>query len=353
MAVSDFLGNLSNPETLSNIAAAVMAGQANRSAGQGLQAAYAPNSYDAMYQQLSTQLQGLSGELADTNNPQFQARVAARTDEIMRQYEAALRQQQALEARRYGRTGMGTINPERRDEALNRSLANFRSQAEAQARNEAMQELVNAAKVTGQIAAPVTQVGSTTTRGREVASANAGAVQDVNRKNNYLALASQVLGPLLKGVDLSKLVGGVQSANEAASPTLYGPGRTGSLDWGASQGGGVPMPPTGSPGFSPVGGIPSAGGEIPSWADASFDPGAWQDYMGTTYNQPNMTMEDFQGTGMPELPQVDPGGYNFDFNAAPAPQFNATDFNPSWDFSPYGSDAGGFDAWDFGAGNWT
>ena len=154
---------------------------------------------------------------------------------------------------------MGMINPERRDEGLSRSLAAFRSQAEAQARAEAMGELVNAAQTTGKFAAPVANVGAERRQGQQVAQADAGNTYDSTKKNTYLALASQVLGPLLKGVDFNKMVGatgqsgGVQSA-PGGQPS---PGGQSSF-----AGGGAPQ-------FDAGMNFPGAGGD----SGGAFDPG--------------------------------------------------------------------------------
>lgn len=306
MAVSDFLENLSNPQTIGGIAGAVLGANSARSQNQNYQAAVGANPYDAQYQQLSQQLMGLTGELADTNNPQFQSRVKQREDEIMRQYEKQLRQQQAVEARRYGRTGMGMVNPERRDEAIARSLASFRSQAQAQARSEAMGEMVNAAKVGGQITAPVVNTGSQSQRARQVAGANMQNASDVGKTNAYLALAGQVLGPLLKGVDFKKMLG-VTSSSQAPA------GVQSSTSGGPS--GGVPSFDAGM--FQQ---FPAAGGD----PGGMFDPG--YGYGGGGVNMPSFDMGQFPAAG------GDPGGmYDPGYGYAA----------PSGDFPTYGNDAGG------------
>lgn len=313
MAVSDFFEAL--PGIAGNLATSVLAGQANRDAGRRTSAALAPNIYDQQYQQLATQLQGLTGQLADTNNPQFQSRVRARMDEIMRQYEAHLRQQQAVEARRYGRTGMGMVNPERRDEAIARSLAAFRSQAEAQARAEAMKEMVAAAQETRGAALQVAGPGTQIERSRAGAAATVANQTDANRKANYLQLAGSVLGPLLKGVDFKKLGEGVFGGGPQAS-------------------GAISMAPQGGPGQMAVPTFDASMFNFPTMGNdpsGMFDPG--YGYAGGGAPQGGM---DFPSFDMGDFPAAgaDPGGMFDPGYGYAAPQFD-------FDFPSFGSDPSG------------
>lgn len=340
MAVSDYFDPTqfydAIPGMVGGLAAGVLGLNANSNANAALQSAYAPNSYDQQYQQLSQQLMQLTGQLADTNNPQFQARVKQREDEIMRQYEQTLRQQQAAEARRYGRTGMGMVNPERRDEAIARSLATFRSQAQAQARAEAMGEMVNAAKV-GQGTAPVVQVGSTTTRGREVAGANVNNAYDQNKKSTYLALAGQVLGPLMKGIDFKKMIEGTTGGGVTSAPAMAGPNdSTGLYDPGYGYGqSNIPTfaAPSQSWGANPSGGIDIPSFDMGQFPSAGTDTGGMYD-PGYGYAAPDFN---FPAAGADVGGTFDPGyGYA-------APTFDPASFStPSFDFPSFGGDFGSF-----------
>jgi len=190
MALSDILTNPSDFAT--GILGVYRAADAANRAGK----AYAPTQFDAQYQQLSQQLQALTGQLADSSNPEFQSRVSQKTDQIMQSYEQALRSQQAREAQRYSRTGMGAINPERRDEGLSRSLAQARVQAEQAARMEVTNEMLSAAKATG-LGAQVTGAGANREAMRQF------GVNSARDKAAQVGISA--IPALMKGVNFKKL----------------------------------------------------------------------------------------------------------------------------------------------------
>jgi len=263
MADSSFFDSLFQPATRNTTPAYDLASgvlgiglgmnAANRSSG-----ALAPNSFDQQYQQLSQQLQALTGQLADSNNPEFQQRVKSKTDQIMQSYEQAIRSQQAREANRYGRTGMGLINPERRDEGLARSLAQGRVQAEAQARAEVTNEMLQAARATT-LGAGVAGSGANQQRARQAGSANTR-----NAYNQAIGTgALQIAGALGKGVDFKKLLGSSVVNELPDASRMAGPfgGFDNQAIAGADFTGGM-----GTPAFDP-----SAFG--PAFDSGAFNPG--------------------------------------------------------------------------------
>lgn len=196
---------------------------ANRLAGNASQALQ-PSNYDAMYQQFAQQLQNLTGQLADSSNPEFARRMQSRMDEIMRANTSALRQNQALQAARAARGLPGLVNSERRDEAMSRNLATLRSQAEAQARAEVARELATAAQQTS-LGAQVVGRGVDSERARRVAQQNTQDYYNQAGQQGWLALAKSVLPMVMKGMDVGKATdvtralgrGYVSDAEQAAS----------------------------------------------------------------------------------------------------------------------------------------
>lgn len=198
-----------------------------------------PTNWDSMYQQFANQLQQLTGQLADTNNPQFQSRVNQRMDEIMRSHTSALRQNQALQAARASRGLPGFINSERRDEGMSRNLAMLRQQAEAQARAEVARELAQAAQQTT-LGSQVVGRGMEAERSRRVAQNNVQDYYNTAGQGSWMALAKAILPVAMKGMDIGKATdvsralsrGYVSDAEQAAS--VGRPFTNPAQSWGAN-----------------------------------------------------------------------------------------------------------------------
>lgn len=245
MALSDIFTGPNIVDLASGVLGITGAGSASRRA----QDALGPTSFDAQYQQLAQQLQTLTGQLADTSNPEFARRVSEKTDQIMQSYEQAIRSQQARQANLAGR-GLGGFNSERRDEGLSRSLAQAKVNAEAQARAEVTNEMLTAAKATG-LGAQTAGLGVANERARRMAGANVDNAYDQARKAGFLQLG----GALLKGVDFKKLAGAF-GPSQTPTGMVQGENPFGNLsniegmDFG-------PLPPLSPGGGAMFGGIPS------------------------------------------------------------------------------------------------
>jgi len=187
------------------IAEALMGIYSANQQGKRMSGALEPTSYDAMYQQFAQQLQQLTGQLADSTNPEFQRRVQQRQDEIMRANQDSMRQQQSLNASRAGRGLQGLVNPERRDEAQSRNIAMMRQQAEAQARAEVTKELAQAAQSTTQGSQSVA-AGLANERARRAGQANVQNAYGQTGGQAWMGLAKEILGAT-KGMDWGKALG--------------------------------------------------------------------------------------------------------------------------------------------------
>lgn len=189
--------------------------------------AFAPNQLDqsfaSQYQYYADQLKQLTGQLADTSNPQFQSRVQQRMDEIMRSHTDALRQQQTLQAQRAAR-GLGSVNPERRDEAMSKNLAVLRQQAEAQARAEVTKELATAAQAGNASLNNVGQaalLGAAADRNRTVRAQDARDYYGQTGQQSYLALAKELL-PLITKMNMGKTMGAVAAQSNGSWDQIPG-----------------------------------------------------------------------------------------------------------------------------------
>jgi len=225
MAIMDdlFSGNMPAVGIASAILGAINANKLRRNATNVLAPNALDQSYQNQYQYYADQLRQLTGELANVNNPQFQSRVQQRMDEIMRSHTDALRQQQSLQAARAGR-GLGSINPERRDEAMSKNLAVLRQQAEAQARAEVTKELATAAQAGNASLQNVGQsalLGAAADRNRAVRQQDAKDYYGQTGQQAYLALAKELL-PFITKMNMGKTMGAIASQSNGSWDQIPG-----------------------------------------------------------------------------------------------------------------------------------
>lgn len=204
---SDYRGNVPAVGIASAILGAVNANNLGKRASNVLEPNPFDKSFADQFSYYAQQLQALTGQMADVNNPQFKTRVQQRMDEIMRSHTDALRQQQSLAAQRAGRGLQGTFNPERRDEAMSKNLASLRGQAEAQARAEVMKELATAAQGSNnalQSTGALGLRGAQQERARQVTQQNTKDAYGTAGQGAYLALAKELLPLIIRGMDVGK-----------------------------------------------------------------------------------------------------------------------------------------------------
>jgi hypothetical protein len=87
----------------------------------------------------------ISDQLMNPNDPRFQALAGQEEDKIRGDLASALRELRTTDLRARARTGMGVLNPERRDESISQALSRGFSDAKERARMNARNYLQAAA----------------------------------------------------------------------------------------------------------------------------------------------------------------------------------------------------------------
>ena len=103
--------------------------------------------------------QGLIKALLNPDSKKFQKIAGREEDAIRADLADALQQLQVADARAYGRTGFGLLNPERRDESIASAFIRGAEQAKAAARDRARQYLQAAINANASMFGPTLQAG--------------------------------------------------------------------------------------------------------------------------------------------------------------------------------------------------
>jgi hypothetical protein len=269
--------------------------------------ALSESEWDRLAQQVAAQLAGQTGQLLNPNDPQFNAGVEERanqlTNEAMEKFNSAT---QAMENKAARLGNAGGFKSERRDEMTARQLMKAHQASLSDARAERLKEMLEGAKAVAGPGGVQGAVGNVAAADQNRRAAQAGAEMqgDINKAQNVPGLlqnGSSLVQALMKALGGSK-----EGANNVLSKTAEGAGKAGGLLQSVA-------------GMAGKGGVPA----VKALSNAANTPGQgfnagsvqWGDpNQGNFWTDPNWSSQGLKFQASPEF--ADQPGLGFDTGRA-------------------------------------